>query len=143
MRVGGRAHGETPFQHLGRRIERQKKKKHKIHHGLRQPSINNGSHNNQPKKGQLQRREVWRGCATSGTRGGNEIPSFLGRCKLNNWYKLLKWLSLVTIFFGRFVLFSKTQPPRPWSTPSPEATGVGRLEMQKASMPLDRRPTPP
>ena len=46
-------------------------------------------------------------------------------------------------FFGRFVLFSKTQPPRPRSTPSPEATGVGRLEMQKASMPLDRRPTPP
>jgi hypothetical protein len=48
-RVGGRAHGETPFHHLGRRIERQKIIKHEIHHGLRQPSINNGSHNNQPK----------------------------------------------------------------------------------------------
>jgi hypothetical protein len=25
--------------------------KHEIHHGLRWPSINNGSHNNQPKTG--------------------------------------------------------------------------------------------
>jgi len=45
-------------------------------------------------------------------------------------------------FLGRFVLFSKTHQRRPQSTPSPEATGVGRLEMQKA-MPLDWRPTPP
>jgi hypothetical protein len=37
---GGRAHGETPFQHLGCWIEWQ------IHHGLRQQSIKNGSHNN-------------------------------------------------------------------------------------------------
>ena len=65
-----------------------------------------------------------------------------GRCKLNNWYKLLKSLSLVTIFFSAGLYYSKTQPHRPRSTPSPEATGVGRLEMQKA-MPLDRRPTPP
>ena len=50
-RVGGRAHGETPFHRLGRRIERQKINKHEIHHGLRQPSINNSSHNNQPKTG--------------------------------------------------------------------------------------------
>jgi hypothetical protein len=50
-RVGGRAHGETPFHRLGRRIERQKINKHEIHHGLRQPSIDNGSHNNQPKTG--------------------------------------------------------------------------------------------
>jgi hypothetical protein len=80
----------------------------------------------------------------SGTRGGSVIPSFWGRCKLNNWYKtIIKLLSLVTNFFlSRFVLFSKTQPRRPRSTPSPEATGVGRLEMQKA-MPLDRQPTPP
>ena len=49
--VGGRAHGETPFQRLGRRIERQKINKHEIHHGLRQPSINNCSHSNQPKTG--------------------------------------------------------------------------------------------
>ena len=28
-----------------------KKNKHEIHHGLRQPSINYGSHNNQPKTG--------------------------------------------------------------------------------------------
>ena len=46
-RVGRRAHGETPFHHLGRQIERQKINKHDIHHSLRQPSINNGSHNNQ------------------------------------------------------------------------------------------------
>ena len=51
MSVGGRAHGETLFQRLGRQIERQKINKHEIHHGLRQPSINNGSHNNQPKTG--------------------------------------------------------------------------------------------
>jgi hypothetical protein len=50
-RVGGRAHGETLFHRLGRRIEQQKINKHEIHHGLRQPSINNGSHNNQPKTG--------------------------------------------------------------------------------------------
>jgi hypothetical protein len=51
MRVGGSVHGETLFQRLGRQIERQKIKKHEIHHGLRQPLINNGSHNNQPKTG--------------------------------------------------------------------------------------------
>ena len=39
--MGGRAHGESPFH----------RNKHEIHHGLRQPSINNGSHNNQPKTG--------------------------------------------------------------------------------------------
>ncbi len=80
----------------------------------------------------------------AGRVGGSAIPSFWGRFKLNNWYKLLKLLlTSVTIFFlGQFVLFSKTQPRRPWSTPSPEATGVGQLEMQKA-MPQDRGPTPP
>jgi len=49
--VGGRAHGETWFHQLGRRIDQQKINKHKIHHGLRQLPINNGSHNNQPKSG--------------------------------------------------------------------------------------------
>ena len=37
-------HGETPFHCLGCRIEQQKINKHEIHHGLRQPLINN----NQP-----------------------------------------------------------------------------------------------
>jgi hypothetical protein len=50
-RVGGRAHGETQFHRLGHRIERQKIYKHIIHYGLIQPSINNGSRNNQPKIG--------------------------------------------------------------------------------------------
>ncbi len=46
------------------------------------------------------RRGVWRGGATSRTRGGSAIPLFWGRFKLNNWYKLLKLLlSLVTICF--------------------------------------------
>ncbi len=55
----------------------------------------------------------------------------------------MKSLSLVTnCFLSQFVLFSKTQPRHPRSTPSPEANRVGQLEMQKA-MPLDRRPTPP
>ena len=49
--VGGRVHGETPFHHLGHQIERQKINKHEIHHSLRQPLINNGSHINQPKTG--------------------------------------------------------------------------------------------
>ena len=55
MRVGGRAHGETPFHHLVRRIERQKINEHEIHHDLRQPLINNGSHNNPPKTGSRDR----------------------------------------------------------------------------------------
>jgi len=45
-RVCWRAHGETPFHRLGQIIN-----KHEIHHGLRQPLINNGSHHNQPKTG--------------------------------------------------------------------------------------------
>ncbi len=58
--MGGRAHGVTPLHRLGRRIEHQKLNKHEIHHGLRQPSINNGSHNNQPKTG----------CCNGGKYGG-------------------------------------------------------------------------
>jgi hypothetical protein len=49
--MGRRVHGETPFHCLGCRIERQRINKHEIHHGLRQPSIYSGSHNNQPKTG--------------------------------------------------------------------------------------------
>ena len=38
------------------------------------PAIDNGSHNNQPKKRRPQQREVWRGGATSRRRVGNMIP---------------------------------------------------------------------
>jgi len=35
----------------GVELSDKKINKHEIHHGLRQPSINNSSHNNQPKTG--------------------------------------------------------------------------------------------
>jgi hypothetical protein len=104
----------------GVELSDKKINKHIMHHGLRQPSINNGSHNNQPKKRQPRRREVWRGCATSGTRGGSAIPSFLGRCKLNNWYKLLKWLSLVTIFFSAGLYYLVKPSHRALGQPLPQ-----------------------
>ena len=128
-RVGGRA--------------RQNVNKHKIYHGLRQPSINNGSHNNQPKTG-----------SRSGGKYGGEVR-LAGRVREARYHHfggIVTWIIGINstkivdfsnnFFLGRFVLFSKTQPRCPRSTPSPEATGVGRLEMQKA-MPLDRRATPP
>ena len=78
-RVGRRAQGETPFQHLGRRIERQKINKHEIHHDLRQPSINNGSHNNQPKTGVRDGGEYGEDVRRSGGTGASAIPLFWGR----------------------------------------------------------------
>ena len=76
----------------------------------------------------------------------------LGEARYHHFWGIVSWITGINynkivefsnqFFLGRFVLFTKTQPLRPWSTPSPEATGVGCLEMQNA-MPLDRRPTPP
>ena len=72
--------------------------------------------------------------------GGDEVPIQMTANYMATAAAICDSLSLVTIFFlGWFVLFSKTQPLCPRSTPSPEATGVGRLKMQKA-MP-QRRPT--
>ncbi len=143
-RVGGRVHGETPFQCLGCRIEWHKiNNKHEIHHGLRQLSINNGSHNNQPKTG-----------SRDGVKYGGEVrrAGRMGEAWYHHFGGIVSWITGINynknvefsnnFFLSRFVLFSKTQPRHPRSTPSPEAAGVGRLEMQKA-MPLDRRPTPP
>ena len=142
-RVGRRAHGETPFQRLGHQIEWQKINKHEIHHGLRQPSINNGSHSNQPKTG-----------SRDGGKYGGEVrrAGRMGEVRYHHFGGIVSWIAGINYnkivefsnynFLGRFELFSKTQPHRPRSTPSPEATKVGRLEMQKAML-LDRRPTPP
>jgi hypothetical protein len=96
-RIGGRDNGDVRAEARGRESAwgdtvpsfgvsnwATKKIKHEIHHDLRQPLINNGSHNNQPKTG-----------SRNGEKHGGEVQRAggVGEARYHHFGGIVNWIT--------------------------------------------------
>ena len=120
---------ELWYHRLGHWIEQPKMNENEIHCGLRWPRTDEFSHNNQPKIVRQLREVVWPSGSTRGCKSISDRVVSMLKTKI-------KSLSLQIIIFLRpMIRYTKILLPRPWTTPSKEASGRGVSQFASAMLP--------